>query len=148
VTVVEAFESGVLDLPDFYFAGDDYRHRFEAEAKRRFLDVLRERFNVGVRYNGRVLKWDTVIEQKAVELSRYLVDRSTELDFLKPSPCLYRTDQREFRKRILSLSQSEAQGLGIRKSTLHYLRKSGRSERPFRVYRKVAVRLSRAQSPS
>ena len=24
------------------------------------------------KYNGRVLKWDTVIEQKAVELGRYL----------------------------------------------------------------------------
>ncbi len=33
VAVMEAFESGVLDLPDFYFTGDDYRYRFEPEAK-------------------------------------------------------------------------------------------------------------------
>jgi len=72
VAVMEAFESGVLDLPDFHFTGDDYRYRFETEAKRRFLDLLRERFNLGVRYNGRTLKWDTVIEQKTVELCRYL----------------------------------------------------------------------------
>jgi len=46
LTVLEAFEPGVLDLPYFYFAGDDYRyHRFETEAKRRFLDLPRERFN-------------------------------------------------------------------------------------------------------
>jgi hypothetical protein len=30
---MEAFESEVLDLPDFYFIGDDYRYRFEPEAK-------------------------------------------------------------------------------------------------------------------
>ena len=29
VAVMDAFESGVLDLPDFYFTGDDYRYRFE-----------------------------------------------------------------------------------------------------------------------
>jgi len=29
VTVMEAFESGVLDLPDFHFTGDDYKYRFE-----------------------------------------------------------------------------------------------------------------------
>jgi len=68
VAVMNAFESGVLDLPDFYFTGDDYRYRFEPEAKQRFLDLLRERFNARVEYNGRVLKWDTVIEQKAIEL--------------------------------------------------------------------------------
>jgi hypothetical protein len=69
MAVVDAFESGIVDLPDFYFTRDDYRYRFEIQAKRRFLDLLRERFNVGVKYNGRVLKWDTVIEQKTAELA-------------------------------------------------------------------------------
>jgi hypothetical protein len=44
VAVIEAFEPGLLDLPDFYFTGDDYRHRFEVEAKLRFLDLLHDRF--------------------------------------------------------------------------------------------------------
>ena len=95
VTVMEAFESGVLDMPDFYFTGDDYRFRFEPEAKERFLDLLRERFNSGVRYKGRVLKWDTVIEQKTTELGRYLVGKSRKLDFSEPSPTLGRMDGRE-----------------------------------------------------
>jgi hypothetical protein len=45
---MEAFESGVLDLPDFYFTGDQ-GFRFEPEAKRRFLNLLRERFNTGAK---------------------------------------------------------------------------------------------------
>jgi hypothetical protein len=133
VAGAEAFESGVLDLPDFYFTGDDYRYRFETEAKRRFLSLLRQRFNVGVRWNGRILKWDTVIEQKAVELGRYLLGRSTRLDFSEPSPTLLRLDERELRKRILNLTQSEAQRLRIGKSTLHYLRKNASSPKPLTV---------------
>jgi len=143
VTVLEAFESRVLDLPDFYFTGDDYRYRFEPEAKQRFLDLLRERFNSAVKYKGRALKWDTVIEQKTIELGRYLVGRTGNLGFSEPSPSLKRTDDLEFRRRILSLSQSEARRLGVGKSTLHYLRKNANGKPSFRVRRKVRTKLDK-----
>jgi len=141
VAVMEAFESQVLDLPDFYFTGDDYRYRFEPDAKQRFLDLLRERFNSGVRYKGRSLKWDTVIEQKTAELGRYLVGRTGRLDFSEPRLSLHRTDDRELRRRILGLSQREARGIGIGKSTLHYLRRNARNQRAFKVYCEVRHKL-------
>jgi CRISPR-associated protein Cas1 len=138
---MEAFESRVLDLPDFYFTGDDYRYRFEPEAKQRFLDVLRQRFNSGVKYKGRALRWDTVIEQKTVELGRHMVGRIDGLDFSEPCPELARTDSRELRKRILNLRQSKAHAHGIGKSTLHYLRKNAKSERPFKAHLRTLERL-------
>ncbi len=141
VVVLEAFESGVLDLKDFYFLGDDYRYRLEADAKRRFLALLKERFNIGVRYRGCTRKWDTVILRKTQELARYLLGKSKTLSFNEPHPGLVRIDNRELRNRILQLSQSEAKALGIGKSTLHYLRKYARSDRSFKTYSKVAEKL-------
>lgn len=141
VTVLEAFESGILDLSDFYFTGDDYRYRIEVNAKRRFLSLLRERFNSGVQYRGRTLKWDTVILRKTQELARYLSGKSKEISFVEPCPKLERTDSRDLRDRILQLSQCEAKALGISRSTLHYLRRNARSSKPFKTYRKVASRL-------
>ena len=134
VAVMEAFESGVLDLPDFYFTGDDYRYRFEPEAKQRFLDLLREQFNSGVRYKGRALKWDTVIEQKTVELGRYLGGRTGRLDFSEPAPALARIDDMEIRKRILAMSEAEARRAGITKSTYYHLRRNVRGGRSFEIY--------------
>jgi len=99
----EAFESGVLDLKDFYFTGDDYSYEIEIEAKRRFLQLLKERFNSGVEYKGRVLMWNTIIEQKTDKLGRYLIGKSESLDFSGPEPQLERTDNLELRKRVLSL---------------------------------------------
>jgi len=99
VAVMESFESGVLDLPDFYFTGDDYRYRFDPEAKQWFLNLSRERFNSAVGYKGRALKWDTVIEQKTVELCRFLIGRSTRLDLAEPMPTLQRADSQEPRRR-------------------------------------------------
>jgi CRISPR-associated protein Cas1 len=137
VAVMQAFESRVLDLPDFYFTGDDYRYRFQPEAKQRFMDLLRERFNSGVRYKRRALKWDTVIEQETTELGRYLVDRAGRFDFSEPSSNLHGMDDQELRRRVLNLSQSEAKKLGIGKSTLHYLRKNAQSGRSFRIQARV-----------
>ncbi len=141
VAVMEAFESGALDLSDFYFTGDDYRYRFEPEAKERFLDLVRERFNAGVRCKGRLLKWDSVIEEKATELGRYLVGKSRRLDFTDPVPTLSRMDGREFREKILSLSSSKAHRIGIGRSTLDYLRRNAQCEGSFRVYGKVRKRI-------
>jgi CRISPR-associated protein Cas1 len=144
LSVIQAFESKALDLHDFYFTGDDYRYRFEPEAKRRFIEVLRERFNSGVNYKGRVLKWDTVIEQKTTELSRFLVERSREINFTEPPPNLERSDNLTVRRRILSLTQENADKLGVGKSTLHYLRMHARDERSFRINRKVKEKIEAA----
>jgi CRISPR-associated protein Cas1 len=141
VTVMDALESGILDLPDFYFTGDDYRYRFDPEAKHRFLDLLRESFNSGVRYRERALKWDTVIEDKTNELGRFLTGRSPRLDFVEPAPSLERLDNRELRAKILALTASEAKQIGIGKSTLHYLRRNASSRDTFNAYARTVHRL-------
>ncbi|MGA2460729.1 MAG: hypothetical protein ABSF82_04850 [Candidatus Bathyarchaeia archaeon] len=140
VSVIQAFESGVLSLSDFYFTGDDYRYRFEIEAKQRFIDLIRERFNAGVACKGRVLKWDTVIEQKANEMGRFLLGKSLTLDFAEPAPRLVRNDDREMRAKILALTSSQAKSLGLEKSTLHYLRLHAKRQR-FEIYGKTHERL-------
>lgn len=137
ISVVEAFESEMLKLSDFYFTGDDYRYRFEPDARQRFIDLIRERFNAGVTYKGRVMKWDTVIEQKATELGKALVNRIAAVDFGDPAPKPPRSDNRELRARILELSQADARELGIVKSTLHHLRKRARNRRSFNSYSKI-----------
>jgi CRISPR-associated protein Cas1 len=141
VSVLQAFESGALELHDFYFTGDDYRYRFESEARQRFIEVLREQFNSGTVYKGCVLKWDTIMEQKTAELGNYLIGKSATLDFIEPTPLFERTDSRIIRDKILRLTQSDAESIGIPRSTLHYLRKNARTSASFTVYNKVRDKL-------
>ncbi|MCJ7635093.1 CRISPR-associated endonuclease Cas1, partial [Candidatus Bathyarchaeota archaeon] len=141
VTTIEAFESGALDMKDFYFMGDDYRYHIELEAKRRFLELIKKKFNAGVRYKGKICKWDTIILSRTQELGRFLLGKSVSVDFSGPTLNLCRNDSRELRGRIMSLSSREARKLDIGKSTLHYLRKRAGDERSFRLYSKVALKL-------
>jgi hypothetical protein len=91
------------------------------------------------------MKWDTVIEQKALELGRYLLGRSAKLDFLEPSPELARIDDREVRKRILAVSETEARRSGIRRSTYYHLRRNSRNDRSFKVYKKTRMKLRQSK---
>jgi CRISPR-associated protein Cas1 len=141
VSVIEAFESEALKLSDFYFTGDDYRYRFEMEAKQRFIGILRDRFNVGITYKGRLLKWDSVILEKTSELGKSLTFPSRVLDFSKPASTLERTDNNLIRAKILHLTQSEARNRGIGKSTLHYLRQKASGNGLFHVCAKTLSKL-------
>src|SRR5208337_281071 len=141
VSVIQTFESKTLGPRDFYFTGDDYRYRFELDAKKRFIQVLREKFNIGVAYKGRKIKWGTVILEKTGELARYLSGRSSKLDFIEPVPILERFDSEELREQIKALTSEEAKKAGIDKSTLYTLRQHVRKEPPFKLYRKTLVKL-------
>ena len=141
MTRIQAFDSGALNLKDFYFTGDDYRYHVEVEAKRRFLELLKSRFHSGVKYNGKTCKWDMVILNKTRELTRFLLGKSESLNFAEPTPKLERTDSQDLRELILALSIEEAGKLGIRKSTLHSLRQRAIGERPLTIYKRVASRL-------
>jgi CRISPR-associated protein Cas1 len=141
IVVIQLFQSDKLTLRDFAFLPDDYQYRIMWEAKMRLLDALRYRFNSGVAYKGRTLKWDTVIQEKALELTRYLTDKAPSVDFTEPHPEFQRSNGKEVRERILSLSQSEATSIGIGKSELHYLRRKAESKKPFKLYRKLREKL-------
>ena len=103
VATIEAFESGVLDMKDFYFTGDNYRYRIDIEAKTGFLELLKAKFNAGVKYRGKTWKWDTIVLNKTQELSRFLMGKSESLNFLEPAPMLEASHSRDPRERILAL---------------------------------------------
>jgi CRISPR-associated protein Cas1 len=147
LTVMRAFESGTLCAADFYFTEHNYRYQFETEAKGRFLNALRDQFNSGLRYKARVVKWDTVIEEKTRELGRFLIGKAAMVDFSEPQLLLERADSQALRDTILKLTQSDAKKAGIAKSTLHYLRKRADNQQPFHIYSKVREKIVQPVEP-
>src|SRR5208283_1086538 len=124
------------------FVESDYRYMFEYDAKGEFLRILREAFNSGVKYKGKVMKWDTVISEKCVELGRFLTVKSQTLDFNEPTLVFEKPDSKALREAIQNLTQSKASKLGIGKSTLHYLRKRAGSKQSFRVYTRIREKMN------
>jgi len=129
-------------MKGFYFMGDDYRYHFELEAKRRFLGLLKDRFNSPVQYRGKAWQWDTIILNKVQELARFLLGKSGFVDFTEPVLILKRGDSLEIRSRIVELTQKRVSEIGICRSTLHHLKKQARERESFRIYGPVLERLT------
>jgi len=141
LVVLQAFATGKLSAESFYYVESDYRYMFELDAKGRFLELLRNAFNSRISYHGKMLRWDTVIQEKAVELGRFLKASRAPLAFQEPEVAFEKSDSRALKEAIQNLSQSEAKRLGIGKSTLHYLRKRAGTQGLVRVYGKTRNRL-------
>ena len=137
LTVLEAIESRLIDINNFYFKGDNYRYYFDVEAKQRFLELLKEKFNSGIKYKGKTWKWDTIVLNKTQELSRFLLEKTRSIDFIQPFLNLKRSDSFEIRKRILELSQEQANKLELCKSTFWNLKKKANSSKLFKIYSKT-----------
>jgi CRISPR/Cas system-associated endonuclease Cas1 len=88
LTVMEMFTSSQLDIRDFYFTGDDYRYRFEHDAKLRFIRNLVEHFKKRVSYDRELCSWSTVIQEKTRQLANHISDPARPIDFTEPSPIL------------------------------------------------------------
>jgi hypothetical protein len=68
--------------------------------------------------------------------------KSSEVDFVEPSPALYGDVSRELRAKILALNVSQAKKLGIGKSELHYLRSKARNTHSFKPHYAAISKLS------
>jgi CRISPR-associated protein Cas1 len=139
--VLKMVLSRAFSWDDFYFTGGDYRLRIKPPLLDRYAELLREQFNSGVMYGGKRLTWDTLILRKCQELARYLLQKTARFDLSTPKPVLERSDTRVLREKILCLSSSDARAIRLGKSTVHYLRKRAKEERPFKVYTPVLARL-------
>jgi len=143
-TVISCLEQEKFGRKDF-FRMDNYVLRLTPEAVKRFLEILRPSFNSAILYKGKNYRWDTVIQSKTQELANLILGKAKQVNFAEPSPDLVKADGREARERILSLSNTEARKLDIRKNTLWYLKKRAREQKSLRIYSKVAEKISALQ---
>ena len=140
-TVISCLEEKKFNQKDF-FRMDNYVLRLKPEAVKKYLKILREKFNSSVIYCGKSYHWDTIIQLKTQQLAKYILGKTKEINFSNTSPCLVNLDEKELRNRILSLSTSEARKHGIRKNTLWHLKKRAKERKPLEVYSKISDKLT------
>ncbi|MCW4032532.1 MAG: hypothetical protein NWF08_03965 [Candidatus Bathyarchaeota archaeon] len=75
--------------------------------------------------------------QKTRELANFILDKSRSINFSRLIPHLDRQDTRELREKILSLTVADARKNGINKSTLWYLQKRAKLEKPLRINQNI-----------
>jgi len=138
--VIECLEHNHFSKKDFYRL-DNYVLRLKPEAVKKLLEALRLKFNSSVRYKNKLYGWDVVLKLKAQELAAFILEKRSAVSFEEPRPVLQRDDSKTVREAILSLSAADARGLGIRRNTLWYAQQRVKSQKSFRVYRKLKTKI-------
>jgi CRISPR-associated protein Cas1 len=138
--ITSCIENGIFSSTDFYRM-DNYVLRLKAEATHKLLNSVRIKFNSTILYRNKLYGWDTVMRLKCQELAKYILNRQSELDFESPSPLLPKDDSQGVKNRILSMSITDAERLGIRKNTLWYLQKRSRTRKPLKTYSTITNKI-------
>ena len=92
--------------------------------------------------NLRPLPLIIILLISVLQIGTNLIEKSSTLDFGHPAHRLESHENFELRSRVLALTSYQADQIGISKSSLYYLRTRAHSNRPFKVYSKVARRLA------
>ena len=135
--------SGVKDsIKSDFIRTENYNLKLKPSGVKKLLKEIELQFKTPVEYQGSNYNWSYIIFLKARELAHYLLNKKNAIDFNSPHVELERKDSSNLRQKILDLSYSQAKKLGIGKGALHYLKKNAKSEKPFKVYRKIDDKLN------
>ena len=121
---------------------DNYVLRLKPEAVKKYLEIIREKFNSTALYKDKNYCWDIIIQLKTQELAKFILGKTKKIDFSNPSPYLVNVDDKELRDSILSLSTKDARKRGIRKNTLWHLKKRAKEKKSFKIYSKISEKLT------
>jgi len=139
-TILSCIENDTFSKRDFFLT-DNYVLRLLPSSIKKLLQEVRLPFNSRIEHKARNYCWDTIIRLKSTELARYILRKTSGLDFSRPTPDLFRPDTKDLRKEIMSLSVSQARKIGIKKNTLWYLKDRANQEKPFKIYAKIERKL-------
>jgi len=140
VAVLTGLEKKVFTNKDFVRT-ENYIIRLRPQGVKKLMTELNYQFTRTIKYRNRNEKWENIIVMKGQELGQYIVGKRTVLDLSDPRPVLRRDDNEEMRRKILDMTYTEWRKLGFNKSTLHYLKKHGNEDKPFKIYEKVMNKL-------
>lgn len=84
---------------------------------RAFLELLKVKFNAGVKYKGKTWKWDTVILSKTQELALFLLHNPRQVHFIEPHPSLHRIDTQRRQDQIPELTQRATERCNITRAS-------------------------------
>jgi CRISPR-associated protein Cas1 len=139
LSVLQLLEEGVK--PSEFLVTENYHIRLKGAAKR-LVEKIKINFNTRTRYKGANCTNQNILYDQIRGLANYLMDKQAVLEFDLPEIQVKRNDESELRDRILNMSPAEYKKLGLRRNTLHYMKKNIRDGKKIKIYDKIMDKLS------
>lgn len=142
LSVLEVIRDARLDRKADFVVTENYHIRLRPKAAQAVLDRLSANMNRKVTVAGRSFAFETLVQELARRLCRYLTGTKGRLDLSYPFAVGESGHlASDLQDQLLGLTLAERKAAGIAKNTWHYIRKRAASGKPVRLYGKVAGRL-------
>jgi len=143
LAIINALEQGVFKKTDF-IRTENYNLRLKPSGAKKLIEYVSTTLNKKTEYKGKNCTWHNIIQLKAQELSHYIQNKKTNIDFTQPEINLEnRSDNNELREKILSIPYVTWKKQGYSKGTLHHLKQKVKKGVPFTVTKGVKVKMGR-----
>lgn len=136
LTVVEVLRDGKLDRKRDFIVTENYHIRLRPTAAKVLMERLSANFNRKVTLRGRNYSYETLVQEAARKLARYLLDRKGRLDLSVPFAVedgVYVGSS--LMDRVAGMTYAEARKLGISKAGLWDMKRRAREGKTLRLYR-------------
>ncbi len=112
------------------------------DVAKRLIEKINSNFNARYNYkNGKQYSYQVILQDNLQQLSNFIVDKKKEFDFVIPKMKLNRSDNLELREKVLRMSTTERERLGINKSTLWYIKKNLAEGKTPKICEKVLLKI-------
>ncbi|MDR6223476.1 hypothetical protein J2750_001946 [Methanococcoides alaskense] len=135
-----AIEKEIMDSKDFVRT-ESFSLRLRPTGARKVTEEFNSVMNGKVEYRKKNSSWGSVLLFKSRELSHQLVGKRKTVEFSKPVYVGERDDTDFMRKKIIDMPYTEWKKMGFSKGTLHYIKQSTKSDKPFTLNKHVKERM-------
>jgi CRISPR-associated protein Cas1 len=141
LSVLQLLEEKKLKKSDFIVT-ENYHLRLKPVTSKVLLDKIRLNFNASATYKAnKRYTYQNILFDNVQQLANFIVGKRNEWQITLPFMRIQRSDPLPLQKKIMTLSPSERQRLGINKSTLWYQKKHISEGRRIKVYKKILTKL-------
>jgi CRISPR-associated protein Cas1 len=141
IAIIKALENKVFCAKDF-IRTENYNLKLRTCGAKKLTKEVENALNMRMPYQGMMRTFSYIIFLKTRELAHYLLGKKKALDF-NIDLQLKREDNFELRKKILEFPYTKAKKIGMSKGTLWNLKQNAKSEKSFRVTKRVKERLEK-----
>lgn len=140
LTLIEMLQRKKLRIENFTVK-TDYRRWLRTDSASSLTQRLVENLNRKVKSGAGEMQLGTLLDNQVRTLVRCIESSSKGIAFIVPFSADVNYVDDAFKEKVLKLTPDERRLLGLRKNTIHYIKKNIAKNRPIRVYQKVRVKL-------
>ncbi len=138
-SVIQILESGIKKSD--FITTENYHIRLKPDTAKLLIKKIKENFNQRYKFRNKNHTLENIMFENIKEFGKYLLEKSSSLNFYIPEIKINRNDNAQIREKIKAIDPEKRKEIGINKSTLWYQQKKIKEGKPVKLYGKTKVRI-------